>query len=726
MKYYIIFLFSLFVYANVYLHNPPGSNNRNRESRTTVWGKSRLFDSQNNPKGGYPWRGNPAMDEPVPDPITYYTGSKLKIEWTNQNGCGANKNVHCEVILQVGCEDTLPGLRDGYPTGDLIDLDGDNPGMYFGRQFKINNEFGGQKILGINMYPINSELFPSKKGDAEFDNDVKNYYLGNINTISGRIGAEYGMHEHFDYFETCRNTERNYGLYHSDRILSGDSAQFTRQNNDGNDFGFECTEERDYYPYWRPSVWKDIAIFPNKLEFCDYYQSHSQNVEERFYCECDDQCRMKTIKKLIPIIKEDCENIGGIWKAQSPWNINQPDCLLHPFSADNHLGMAYQINENETPHAENGQPQNAYYNWQIPEWMAGSDKVKGQLCVLRIRYNISATDYPTHSYLNTDGKFFDSSNNCNPNSKLTNGESDSKEHCTNQRKQDSVPLYERPYIRIWDDLPEISISIDTSQTARTFQDRTYVFRVTERPAEIPKSATIWNLNTRGKRGALQAVFPSSEYIFVPDRLVVSQGDWISLNLHSSAYNNPDNNNNEGWQYRDAFNLLQVDNSKQMFPSHKDNIKLFSDTLARELAMPSFQQPPQGNFKNCDFSCCLKFEDNADDEGTIYDNSIRNCGKLNHAPYLFSKNFRVDAEPGIEYFYINSRNNNFSNRAQKGSIYVKEMMNECQKFIAFASYHRTKIFYLMSMIGLIVFIMRLKLVKKIKYELPIDRSNIYQI
>merc|ERR1711881_587237 len=170
---FLLLALVVLVNADLYLHNPRGSNNRNREANTNRNNGARLFDSQNNGKGGYCW--GPQM--------YFFTGSYLRIEWTSQHSCGT-------------------GAGNG----------------------------------------------------------------GKVN--------KYGMHESYYYYQNCSARDRNKGLYVADQT-PGNSARSTRQNPGGGRSGFECSEERDYYPYWHPSPWKDIVVFTDDTSNCKYYKAES-------------------------------------------------------------------------------------------------------------------------------------------------------------------------------------------------------------------------------------------------------------------------------------------------------------------------------------------------------------------------------------------------------------------------------------------------------------------
>ena len=85
------------------------------------------------------------------------------------------------------------------------------------------------------------------------------------------------------------------GLFTADQRVKP-QAIHTRQNPNGNRRGYECPEERDYYPYWHPTEWKDIAIIAHNKSMCKFYQKESFNVKEK--CEYKKYINFKLISNI--------------------------------------------------------------------------------------------------------------------------------------------------------------------------------------------------------------------------------------------------------------------------------------------------------------------------------------------------------------------------------------------------------------------------------------------
>jgi hypothetical protein len=174
-----------------------------------------------------------------------------------------------------------------------------------------------------------------------------------------------GLHESRAYYAECNTRQRNRGLFTADQNLNGQTAIYTRQNPGGTRRGLECPEERDYYPYWHPSPWKDIVVMTSNTSRCAYYQAESQNVRNKGSCSVDAQNN-----------NASCVAAGGTWTESGAFGIAAPQCIQAKWSRDNHLGNGWDPYENN-------------FTWTVPT-LAAAD----QTCVLRLRYNISTGDYP--------------------------------------------------------------------------------------------------------------------------------------------------------------------------------------------------------------------------------------------------------------------------------------------------------------------------------------------
>lgn len=559
------------------MHNPRGSNNRLNEANTNRANNNRLFDTQNNAKGGYCY--GPAL--------SYYEGSQLTVEWTAQHGCGNPKQL-CVIVLQYMCslynnplDDPMNQIRDGGSTNGL-------------------------------------------------PQDATAIQTAQENAVDG-MGFKYGMHENYYYYRWCKTRARNSGLYTADRnVANNQGAAATRQNNNGGQSGYECPEERDYYPYWHPAPWKDVAVLTDDLNLCDLFQKESQNVKAKGYCYDPAKDEGILYQWAAPNNPIDCAAAKLTWAEIPSWGIKKPDCLKNEFVRDNHLGNGV-----------NGF--NTHYNWTMPTAKTESCiKNDNCNCVLRIRYNISTTDFSGY-YV----PFADSKNN-----------------------GAAAPLLQDPDLPAITDecgpaeagsgtVCNVTLAIDTSQFARTFQDRSYVFHIKPRPKGVTGGSRIFNLNVKGKRGNIVQTYPSTEYDFHPNDLQVRVGDYIHFQW-TGCDTNPAGNAGEGTDQTDRSNMVQIQNLDASVPapvSFVNKNPLFQDAgLRNRMAF-------------LDQTDCKDYD--ALQNGNA-DQDVNNCMNLNKAEQYFDGGLIKMNKTGT-FYYMSTRNNNFTNRGQKGSISVSAVL-----------------------------------------------------
>lgn len=479
------------------MHNPRGSNNRCDERTNDRNNANRLFDSQNNAAGGY---AVPCQDSDLSCyNMKYYTESYLDIRFTTQHACGIQNQ--CEIIIQYSCD-----MRNGEPTNSL--------GNTCTRTMPNNNQ--------------------------------------SINDRS------YGYHETYDSYKDCTTRKRQFNLYTAEQVLRGSSSIYTRQNPNGNRFGFECPEERDYYPYWNYSQWIDIAVMTSNISMCDYYMNNTNNIN------------------LI------CSDINH--------------------TMVNRLGATYEGTSESS------------FKWMLPAFSNNN-------CVLRLRYNISLpSELPW---------FANSSYNT-------------------MHRTDPLILVDGRYVRL---------ALSTDQLPRTFEDRSYTFDIIQKPSKL--TGSIYNINVQGKRGNIAQVRNCFEYDYVPNNITIYDTDYVHFQWVGSDFN-PLGNDGEGRVGTDRSNLVDI-------TDYFGYNRTVNNTFIPSDLIDTFV------YLNQSIDNCYTFDDLVLNKKILDTQSVKNCALLNNASIYFnSRIFKITLgtnETNKTYRYMSTRNNNFSNRNQKGIITV---------------------------------------------------------
>jgi len=480
----------------------------------------------------------------------------------------------------------------------------------------------------------------------------------------------YGMHESYPNYRKCQSRRRNNGLFAADQggLVTAKATQ-TRQDNNGqnNQHGFECAEERDYYPYWHPSPFKDIVIFTSNVARCPYFQKHSQNVMDKFWCESDDtdSANVEQFNN-----EKACGQL--YWKKVEAWNIETPKCYPTGWNRDNHLGNGLGGYANTYKWILPTMDEIGVKNWIVdPKDNSPVDdllKRKVAPCIVRIRYNISSGDFrggvendgPSYA----QGGYVDKSFNGKEQSPVTT---------------DPYIEYGKPYGS--QDQPwHLRLAIDTSQFARTFQDRSHLFYITHLP--LGHFGPIYNLGVRGKRGNIVQTYPATEYDFTPNDLKVNLGDFIHFQW-TGCDTNPAGNDGEGRQQTDRSNFVlqreTANTGRVNYPKLFLAVDIWGDTGSKYAQDLTFKMAYINQYggKQCqtqtETQCCLTLAQLQAIGGDTTQN-IQNCGLLNADGANYFNGGLVKMIKAGVYNYMSTRNNNFTNRSQKGTVTVSSALS----------------------------------------------------
>jgi hypothetical protein len=311
------------------------------------------------------------------------------------------------------------------------------------------------------------------------------------------------------------------------------------------------------------------------------------------------------------------------------------------------------------------------YNWTVPN-ISYPDPLAREHCVFRIRYNISMVEETNLGWENDTsvGPSDDWSKNAivegDPSlipiwSKY--GLSQPMQAFSNYSGAKDAynvghgyVMGDNPWVDIFGSFiaPKhvyLQLAHDSTTMGKVSQDRTHTFAVRDLPQGL-EGYTIHNLGVQGKRGNIVQTFPGTEYDFFPMRLWVTAGDLIHIQWNG-ANTNPRGNAGEGPAGFDRSNMLVMKGI--LYYEAGQELQTFSNIGHWSQSYPAYIDPQSTNqFLGLSYDDAVLLS-----LGPLYsgyfDLGIRQIGTGTTLP--------------AAYHYMSTRNNNFTNRSQKGKVVV---------------------------------------------------------
>ncbi|KAK3285234.1 hypothetical protein CYMTET_7149 [Cymbomonas tetramitiformis] len=287
---------------------------------------------------------------------------------------------------------------------------------------------------------------------------------------------------------------------------------------------------------------------------------------------------------------------------------------------DNHLGNTLN---GETPR----------FNWTVPEFAVGEQ------CALRLRYNISTGDY--------DG--------WDPNVNSTLNDLDGKKLNLAASLGYEADFQNNPEVDFGLGV-EFELAVNTAQFGRTFQDRSHRVAFRNLPEGLEHAKA--QFERACHRGNIVQVYPSVEYDFTPNTLSVSTADLVHIQWTGSN-TNPRNNDGQGLAGTDRSNIVPIEDMLNNVPDRFDESpSWFKDVEAQVHGIGDATESSLGPMSGSDLAHFLSLASPTQMGGELSELDDMSPHYNGGLVRLFSKG---------QYRYMCSRNNNFSNRSQKGKL-----------------------------------------------------------